>query len=131
MVIARRCIFMMGRSPSIPAVAWTGQSNSPVAAAAKRLKTRHAIFDGEAVAYGATGLPDFQALRRELGKRKSGTLRYHAFDLLYLDGRDLRQLSYVKRKQELERLLKGAPEIFIYAREVRERLDPLIQRHSP
>ena len=94
-------------------VNWTEQF-APIAEAAKQLKARHAVIDGEAVAYGATGLPDFQALRRELGKRKSGTLRYHAFDLLFLDGRDLRQLPYVERKRQLEQLLKGAPDIFIY-----------------
>jgi bifunctional non-homologous end joining protein LigD len=94
-------------------VNWT-QQFAPIADAAKKLKARHAIIDGEAVAYGATGLPDFQALRRELGKRKSGTLRYHAFDLLFLDGRDLRQLPYVERKRRLEQLLKGAPDILIY-----------------
>jgi bifunctional non-homologous end joining protein LigD len=94
-------------------VNWTEQF-APIADAAKKLKARHAIIDGEAVAYGATGLPDFQALRRELGKRKSGTLRYHAFDLLFLDGRDLRQLPYVERKRRLEQLLQGAPDILIF-----------------
>jgi hypothetical protein len=51
---------------------------------------RQVVLDGEAVVYGAAGIPDFQALRRELGKK--GRLRYHAFDLLHLDGYDLRNV---------------------------------------
>jgi bifunctional non-homologous end joining protein LigD len=42
---------------------WTDQF-SLIAEAAEQLKIRQAIFDGEAVVYGVTGLPDFQALRR-------------------------------------------------------------------
>jgi bifunctional non-homologous end joining protein LigD len=46
---------------------WTKQF-STIASAAASLNVREAIFDGEATVIGATGLPDFQALRRELGK---------------------------------------------------------------
>jgi bifunctional non-homologous end joining protein LigD len=70
---------------------WTNQF-SAIAEAAKHLKVRQVVLDGEAVVYGATGIPDFQALRRELGKKVSGRLRYHAFDLLHLDGYDLRNV---------------------------------------
>ena len=92
---------------------WTKEFRR-IASAAEKLKVRDAIIDGEAVVYGVTGLPDFQALRRELGARNSGALRYHAFDLLYLDGRDVRQLPYVQRKAQLQQLLKGVPETLIY-----------------
>jgi bifunctional non-homologous end joining protein LigD len=92
---------------------WTSQFRR-IADSAKLLKASDAVMDGEAVVIGSTGLPDFQALRRELGKRSTATLLYYAFDLLYLDGRDLRQLPYVERKQELEQLLKGAPQNLIY-----------------
>src|SRR4051794_3699901 len=44
---------------------WTAQF-SPIAAAARELNARSAIIDGEAVVYGANGVPDFQQLRREL-----------------------------------------------------------------
>src|SRR4051812_28227356 len=59
---------------------WTEQF-STIAAAAAALKGHEAVIDGEAVVYGATGLPDFQALRRELGTRKSPRVLFHAFDL--------------------------------------------------
>lgn len=60
---------------------WTGQFSS-IAAAARKLKAKSAIIDGEAVVYGSGGLPDFQQLRRELGPKRSERVRYHAFDLL-------------------------------------------------
>jgi len=72
------------------------------------------VIDGEAVVYGDTGRPDFQALRRELGGHKSSRVRYHAFDLLYLDGYDLRDVGYVERKRLLEEVLKRAPHTFVY-----------------
>ena len=44
----------------------------PIADAAKKLNGKDAIIDGEAVVYGASGVPDFQSLRRELGMYRSG-----------------------------------------------------------
>jgi len=49
---------------------------------------------------------------------KADGIRYHAFDLLYLDGYDLRGVGFVERKQLLQRLLKEAPETFIYVEHV-------------
>lgn len=92
---------------------WTEQFSS-IAASARRLKANSLIIDGEAVVYGSGGLPDFQQLRRELGPKRSARVRYLAFDLLYLDGYDLRDAAYEDRKRLLQDLLKGAPETFIY-----------------
>src|SRR4051812_22977002 len=92
---------------------WTAQF-STIAQAAAALTGHDLVIDGEAVVYGAAGLPDFQQLRRELGEHKSGRLVYHAFDLLYLDGYDLRGVAYVERKRRLEALLGEAPKTFIY-----------------
>jgi bifunctional non-homologous end joining protein LigD len=92
---------------------WTEQFSS-IAASTHGLQANSAIIDGEAVVYGNGGLPDFQQLRRELGRKSSQRVRYHAFDLLYLDGYDLRGAAYEDRKRLLQRLLKGAPETFIY-----------------
>src|SRR3954454_15454199 len=60
---------------------WTDEF-APIAKAASQLKVREAIIDGEATVLGNTGLPDFQALRRELRNRQSKRLTFHAFDLL-------------------------------------------------
>jgi len=96
---------------------WTDQFSS-LATAARSLKARAAVIDGEAVVYGKGGLPDFQQLRRELGARRSNRIRYHAFDLLYLDGYDLRNVAYASRKQLLKRLLDGAADPFVYVEDI-------------
>jgi bifunctional non-homologous end joining protein LigD len=72
------------------------------------------VIDGEAVVYGSSGLPDVQQLRHELCARKSPRVLYHAFDLLYLDGYDLRDVPYLERKRLLESLLRNAPDTFVY-----------------
>src|SRR5947209_28049 len=92
---------------------WTEQF-APIVKAAKKLKVRDAIIDGEATVLGNTGLPDFQALRRELGNPESTRLLYHAFDLLYLNGRDLRRASLLDRKQALKSVLRKAPPTIVY-----------------
>ncbi|MCK1689229.1 DNA ligase D [Bradyrhizobium sp. 145] len=92
---------------------WTEQFSS-IAVGAAKLKANSLVIDGEAVVYGSGGLPDFQQLRRELGPKQSERVRYHAFDLLYLDGYDLRGVVYEERKRLLQRLLKDAPETFMY-----------------
>src|SRR3979411_1226414 len=96
---------------------WTRQFSS-IAAAGLQLSAETAIIDGEAVVYGANGLPDFQQLRRELGGHRSGRLRYHAFDLLYCNGYDLRGVTFSERKRLLEELLLEAPETFIYVEDI-------------
>src|SRR6478672_5351783 len=68
---------------------WTEQFGA-IADAAKHINARQAILDGEAVVLASSGVADFHALRRELGKRSSDRLIYQAFDLLYLDGYDVR-----------------------------------------
>jgi bifunctional non-homologous end joining protein LigD len=42
-------------------------------------------------------------------RRKSQDVSFYAFDLLWLDGVDLRPLPLLDRKQKLQRLLKGRP----------------------
>jgi bifunctional non-homologous end joining protein LigD len=87
---------------------WTDQFGA-IAQAAKHLNARQAILDGEAVVLASSGVADFHALRRELGKRNSDRLIYQAFDLLYLDGYDVSPAPYVERKVALKALLAGAP----------------------
>jgi bifunctional non-homologous end joining protein LigD len=92
---------------------WTDQFAS-IAKAASELKVQDAIVDGEATVIGASGLSDFQALRRELGNRESTRLLYHAFDLLYLSGLDLRNAPLGQRKEALKSILKKAPPTLVY-----------------
>ncbi|MBZ9777104.1 DNA ligase D [Mesorhizobium sp. CO1-1-8] len=79
------------------------------------LRAKAAIIDGEAVVLGDTGLPDYQALERELGNPNSPKIIFYAFDLLHLNGRDLRQQPLAKRKAALEKLLKETAPTLTFA----------------
>jgi bifunctional non-homologous end joining protein LigD len=64
-----------------------------------------AIVDGEAVVPGADGTTDFSVLQNEL-RGKSTRLVMIAFDLLYLNGQDLRKLPLIERKAHLKTLIE-------------------------
>ncbi|NWK96315.1 DNA ligase D [Sphingobium lactosutens] len=72
-----------------------------------------ALIDGEIVAFGPDGNPSFSALQTVL-KRGRGAesedapLSLFAFDLLSLEGMDLKPLSTIERKERLEALLRDA-----------------------
>ncbi|ESX17285.1 MULTISPECIES: DNA ligase D [unclassified Mesorhizobium] len=93
---------------------WSHRYKGIVQAAAS-LPVKSAIIDGEAVVLGDTGLPDYQALERELGNPSSLRMTLYAFDLLYLDGRDLREQPLVKRKAALKKLLTETEPTLTYA----------------
>ena len=63
-----------------------------------------AIIDGEVVVPAADGTTDFSVLQNEL-KGKSDKIVLIAFDLLYLNGYDLRKLPLVERKALLKKLI--------------------------
>ena len=71
------------------------------------------LIDGEIVAYGKDGNPDFSSLQAVL-KRGHGAqdekteLLYFAFDLIEADGKSLAKLGNLERKERLEALLQGA-----------------------
>jgi bifunctional non-homologous end joining protein LigD len=63
-----------------------------------------AVLDGEIVVVDAEGRSHFQDLQN-YQRTKEGNLQYFVFDLLYLDGHDLKSLSLLKRKELLKDLL--------------------------
>jgi bifunctional non-homologous end joining protein LigD len=63
-----------------------------------------AIIDGEGVVPAADGSTDFSVLQNEL-KGKSDKIVFVAFDLLYLNGYDLRKLPLIERKAHLKKLI--------------------------
>ena len=67
------------------------------------------LIDGEACALDHNGSPDFAALQAALSDGKTGDLILFAFDLLFADGADLRQLPLAERKARLKALLAAAP----------------------
>ena len=62
-----------------------------------------AILDGEVVAIDGDGRVDFWGLMRGRGQ-----LHYAVFDLLWLNGRDLRRLPLGQRKSRLDRLIPAS-----------------------
>ena len=82
----------------------SGKRFPPIAQALAELG-RPSILDGEIVALDDHGHPRFEWLVNR-GKQQ-GTLVYYVFDLLMLDGKDLRQLLLLKRKERLARLVTG------------------------
>jgi bifunctional non-homologous end joining protein LigD len=76
-----------------------------LAEAAWNLKTHGTIIDGEVIVPTESGLSDFGALESDLGAGRCGRFVFHAFDLLYLDGYDLRGAGLVDRKKVLGELI--------------------------
>lgn len=62
-----------------------------------------AIIDGEVVVIHE-GRTNFSELQAELAARRQDRLLYYAFDLLWLDGKDLRRTSQLARKELLKEL---------------------------
>lgn len=80
-----------------------------LAAALPKLKAKQAILDGELVALDERGVSDFQLLQNSFSGKREAPLAYYAFDLLFLDGHDLRPLPLIERKAQLKALLAGLP----------------------
>ncbi len=85
---------------------WTGRFG-PIAEAASKLPVRSAFLDGEIVVLGPSGATSFQALQTAIGGKKAG-LTFYVFDLLYIDGYDLRRSPLHARKAALSALLGSA-----------------------
>ncbi|ARN82418.1 DNA ligase D [Methylocystis bryophila] len=90
-----------------------------LARAAFELPCKNALLDGEAVVFDARGLSDFTALVAALEARDQAPIEYCAFDLLFLDGQDLRDLPLRSRKEKLRKLLEGHSGAIRYAEEIR------------
>ncbi len=81
------------------------------------VKAERAILDGEIVALDDEGRPSFSLMqqrtgfqpgKRRLQRREGVPVIYYAFDLLYLDGLDLRRVALEQRKRLLqERIVAG------------------------
>ena len=84
---------------------WTDRFPA-VARALAALPVRAAIVDGEVVVQTATGVASFAMLVDAL-KSGAGDMLFQAFDLLHLDGFDLRAAPLVARKAALATLLAG------------------------
>ena len=83
---------------------WTARF-AHVAKALARLKVKSAILDGEIVVEDDHGRSSFVDLVNALKAGESAGMRLMAFDLLYLEGHDVREAKLLERKALLETLL--------------------------
>src|SRR6478672_8393519 len=82
---------------------WSDRYPSIVRTAAN-LRCKSAIIDGEAIIQDGNGASDFEALRSAM-RREPHNIILYAFDLLHIDGRDLRQQALIERRASLKTLL--------------------------
>ncbi len=79
---------------------------------------RAMVLDGEMTVSDESGRTDFQALQSYLKNPGGQSLAYIVFDLLALDGADLRGKPLTERKKTLEALFKDTPNNLRYSRHV-------------
>jgi bifunctional non-homologous end joining protein LigD len=94
--------------------------------ALKSLAAKQATIDGEIAALDDQGRSSFQLLQ-SYGKAKQTPIVYYAFDLLFLDGMDLRSRPLAERRKLLTRLLKKAPPNIRLSEELRGSKEELLK----
>ena len=88
------------------ALDWT-ERYQPLLPALSALPCESALLDGEIAVADDQGHTDFGALQDALTRGGEG-ISYYLFDLLELDGEDLRQRPLIERKEKLKQLLQAA-----------------------
>ena len=105
-----RCLVAVGGGKAVcytrSGLDWTDKFRE-VAGALSGLDCDSALLDGEVVAGAAGGGSAFSALQAALSAGQP--TEYYAFDLLHLDGEDLRPLPLLERKERLRELLGSLP----------------------
>ncbi|WP_095082010.1 RNA ligase family protein [Mesorhizobium sophorae] len=82
---------------------WTSEYRD-LAAAAALLEVESAIIDGEIIVLNDAGLSDFAAIRTAITRRQQD-LYFVAFDLLHLNGHDLRDIPLEDRREILAEMI--------------------------
>jgi bifunctional non-homologous end joining protein LigD len=95
------------RAYSRPGRDWTGPYRRVVDACAK-LPCHAALIDGEIIVQDENGISDFDALRSAVHKAPHRIV-FFAFDLLHLDGQDLRRTPLIERRAALRKLIEPDP----------------------
>ncbi|ANN56006.1 DNA ligase [Mesorhizobium loti NZP2037] len=84
---------------------WTDKFGSEIIAELAALKCSDAILDGEIVVLADNGVSSFALLQQDLSAKRKNRFLYYVFDLMRLDGKDLRAEPLVERKQALQELV--------------------------
>jgi bifunctional non-homologous end joining protein LigD len=86
-----------------------GEKYRPIVESLQQLG-HDAVLDGEIVVLNSKGHATFQQLQNFQNTPREH-LYYYVFDLLYLDGEDLRDLPLLERKRRLEEMLSELPAV--------------------
>jgi bifunctional non-homologous end joining protein LigD len=108
---------------------WSAKFGGHIADALARLPLENAIVDGEIIVEGPSSASDFSALQADLSEGRSDRFVFYIFDLLYLDGYDLRPAPLIERKKLLQTLLAGSDPVLRYSEDFDEDGD-LVLRHA-
>lgn len=108
---------------------WTRKFGAPVVSALRDLPVSAAVLDGELVVETAAGASDFSALQADLAEGRGDRFVFYVFDLLYLDGYDLRAAPLLARKELLEKFI-GASEGAVRYSSHFEEDGALVLRHA-
>jgi bifunctional non-homologous end joining protein LigD len=82
-----------------------------VATGVASLDATEAVIDGEIVSAEEDGIANFSALQHDIAKGRFDRMAFYAFDLLYLDGYDVRGAALLDRKALLKQLLDRSKDI--------------------
>lgn len=86
-----------------------------IASSLKKIDESSFVVDGEVVSFDEKGRSDFGLLQQNINQGKND-FYYVIFDLLALNGKDLRTLTLLERKEKLERLFFKANENLIFSK---------------
>jgi len=84
---------------------WTPKFGDAIAQSLAALDCDDVIIDGEVVVLSDKGVASFSALQDALSSGRTGSMLYYVFDLLHLDGVDLRGAPLAERKKKLLALI--------------------------
>lgn len=108
---------------------WTARFGGAIPAALGKLDAQVAILDGEVIVEGPSGASDFSALQADLAEDRNDRMVFYAFDILYLDGKDLRPAPLTDRKSTLKALLGAEQPPLRYSEHFDENGE-LVLRHA-
>lgn len=88
---------------------------SPIASTLGDFSQTHSfVLDGETVVFDEEGRSNFSLLQKEI-KKKGNAFCFVVFDILALDGQDLRDEKLSKRKEILKKLIKNTKNNVIFS----------------
>jgi bifunctional non-homologous end joining protein LigD len=108
---------------------WTRKFPS-VAKAVRKLHAKTALIDGELVAHDSKGISRFSLLQQDLTSGRQGRMVYCAFDLMHLNGADLKPLPLAARKAALAKLLRRGHDRHLRFSRSRHQRGPALLRQA-